>query len=67
LNRLTAEATGLELIRGNPESSTVSNFAIQIAVLEGAYSQRHGVDPVAVAHWAGILGDADVAELAAAG
>jgi rhamnulokinase len=35
LNRLTAEATGLEVHRGSPESSTIGNFAIQLAVLEG--------------------------------
>ena len=35
LNRLTAEATGLEVHRGSPESSTIGNFAIQLAVLDG--------------------------------
>ncbi len=35
LNRLIAEATGLEVFRGSPESSTLGNFAIQLAVLEG--------------------------------
>lgn len=34
LNRLLAEATGLEVRRGSPESSTIGNFAIQLAVLE---------------------------------
>ena len=34
LNRLTREATGLEVFRGSPESSTVGNFAVQLAALE---------------------------------
>jgi rhamnulokinase len=50
LNRLTSEATGLELICGVPESSTVGNFAIQLAVLEGAGASRERI-----AHWAGAL------------
>ncbi len=35
LNRLTAQATGFEVHRGSPESSTIGNFAIQLAVLAG--------------------------------
>ena len=35
LNRLTAQATGLDVQCGSPESSTIGNFAIQLAVLEG--------------------------------
>lgn len=50
LNRLTSEATGLELICGVAESSTVGNFAVQLAVLEGAASSRERI-----AHWAGAL------------
>ncbi len=34
LNRLLGEATGLEVRCGSPESSTIGNFAIQLAVLE---------------------------------
>ena len=34
LNGLIAEATGLEVHRGSAESSTLGNFAIQLAVLE---------------------------------
>jgi rhamnulokinase len=50
LNRLTAEATGLELHCGVPESSTIGNFAVQLATLEGQpnISER-------VADWARIL------------
>lgn len=50
LNRLSAEATGLELCCGAAESSTVGNFAIQLATLEGqpdAHSR--------IAHWAQVL------------
>lgn len=50
LNRLTAEATGLELICGVPESSTVGNFAVQLAALEDAGSSRERI-----AYWAGVL------------
>ena len=34
LNRLTAQATGLEVMRGSQESSTLGNFAVQLARLE---------------------------------
>jgi rhamnulokinase len=55
LNRLTAEATGLEVIRGVPESSTLGNFAVQLATLEGHRSKERGADADRVAHWAGLL------------
>jgi rhamnulokinase len=50
LNRLTAEATGLEVCRGLAESSTVGNFAIQLATLEGAPNS-----PSRISHWAQVL------------
>ncbi len=50
LNRLTAEATGLELCCGAAESSTVGNFAIQLATLEGERDSRSRI-----AHWAQVL------------
>ena len=50
LNRLTAEATGLELYCGVAESSTVGNFAIQLATWEGAPNSR-----TRVAHWSHVL------------
>lgn len=34
LNRLTAEATGLQVIRAGVECSTIGNFAVQLATLE---------------------------------
>jgi rhamnulokinase len=56
LNRLTAEATGLEVFRGSPESSTIGNFAIQLAVLGGHRDPVTGADAVEVSRWAGLLG-----------
>jgi rhamnulokinase len=53
LNRLTANATGLEVRCGAVESSTVGNFAVQLAAQE-----KGGVDAVAVAHWAQQLSSA---------
>jgi rhamnulokinase len=47
LNRLTAEATGLEVRTGAVESSTVGNFAVQLATLENGVADR-----AAIAHWA---------------
>ncbi|MEO6965323.1 MAG: FGGY-family carbohydrate kinase [Acidobacteriaceae bacterium] len=70
LTRLTQQATGLELICGAQESSTVGNFAIQIAALEKRHRSgtveyrgdvaQHGVDHEAVAQWAGLLTDPSV-------
>lgn len=34
LNRLTEEATGMQVHRGSPESSTIGNFAVQLATFE---------------------------------
>jgi rhamnulokinase len=55
LNRLTAEATGLELHRGSAESSTVGNFAVQMAALEGNRDAVSGVYAEQVSQWAGML------------
>jgi rhamnulokinase len=52
LNRLTQEATGLELFRGAAESSTMGNFAVQLAVLEGSRDEVTGVDAGQVSRWA---------------
>jgi rhamnulokinase len=35
LNRLTGEATGLEVVRAGTECSTLGNFAVQLATMEG--------------------------------
>ena len=48
LNRLTGERTGLEVVVGSAESSTVGNLAIQLAALAGEYTPSHGVNSAAV-------------------
>ena len=58
LNRLTQEATGLEVFRGAPESSTVGNFAVQLATLEGSRDPVTGAYAEPVARWAGLFGGA---------
>lgn len=66
LNRLTAEATGLELFRGSSESSTVGNFAVQMAVLEGSRDAVTGADAEQVSQWAGLFVAASGQEQASA-
>jgi rhamnulokinase len=58
LNRLTQEATGLEVFRGAAESSTVGNFAVQMAVLEGNGDAVTGACAAQVSRWAGVLVEA---------
>jgi rhamnulokinase len=48
LNKLIAERTGMEVIRGPVESSTIGNLAVQFAVLAGARDAKTGVLPQAV-------------------
>jgi len=55
LNRLTQEATGLEVFRGSAESSTVGNFAVQLAVLEDSRDEVTGAYAEQVSRWAGRL------------
>jgi rhamnulokinase len=52
LNRLTVQATGLEVFRGASESSTVGNFAVQMAVLQGSRDAAKGADAKEVLRWA---------------
>lgn len=52
LNKLTQEATGLELFRGSTESSTVGNLAVQLAVLEGNRDAVTGAFAGEVSRWA---------------
>jgi rhamnulokinase len=52
LNRLTAERTGLEVVAGATESTTIGNFAIQMAALAGEWSDASGVPAASVAKWA---------------
>ena len=58
LNRLTQQATGLEVFRGAPESSTVGNFAVQLATLEGSRDPVTGAYAEPVARWAGLFVEA---------
>jgi rhamnulokinase len=70
LNRLTQQATGLELICGAQESSTLGNLSIQLAAMgkmhaarSGEYRggvEQRGVDYKTVARWAGMLTDPGV-------
>lgn len=59
LNRLTHQTTGLQVLRGSEESSTIGNFAVQLAALEkcppGRTTHPEGVDHDAVALWAKTL------------
>jgi rhamnulokinase len=55
LNRLTQEATGLELFRGSTESATLGNFAVQLAVLEGKRDAVTGASAELVSQWASHL------------
>jgi rhamnulokinase len=55
LNRLTGEATGLEVFRGSAESSTVGNFAVQLAVLDGSRDPVTGAYAEQVSRWAGLF------------
>ncbi|HTZ74507.1 MAG TPA: FGGY-family carbohydrate kinase [Candidatus Aquilonibacter sp.] len=55
LNRLTAERTGLEVVVGSAESSTVGNFAVQLAALAGEYNAAVGAKSTAVAKYADAL------------
>jgi rhamnulokinase len=52
LNRLTAQRTGLEIILGAAESSTVGNFAVQLATFEPDWTPSRGVTSDSVAKWA---------------
>ena len=55
LNRLIEQATGLKLFCGSPESSTIGNFAVQLAVFAGDRNAIIGADAEQVSRWAGIL------------
>jgi rhamnulokinase len=52
LNRLTAESSGLEVIAGPSECTTIGNFAIQLAAWEAGRANLGGVAAKRVAHHA---------------
>ena len=51
LNRLTEEATGFAVHRGSPESSTIGNFAVQLATLESEIPASSAEFAYAVRDW----------------
>jgi rhamnulokinase len=51
LTRLTAEKAGLQVDCGHPESSTVGNFAVQLASTE----ERAGITRESIRNWAQVL------------
>ena len=53
LNRLTAAATGLEVLRGSQESSTIGNFAVQLSRLES--DQDASLSAHQISEWASVL------------
>jgi len=56
LNALTAKRTGLEVIPGSAESTTIGNLAIQLAASEeGLAVSSDGVSAGAVGRWAELL------------
>jgi rhamnulokinase len=55
LNRLTQDATGLELFRGSTESAILGNFAVQLAVLESKRDAFTGASAEQVSQWASQL------------
>lgn len=55
LNRLTAEKTGLEVCCGSAESSTLGNFAVQLATLESSCSPASSEFAAEVYRWASQL------------
>ena len=61
LNRLTRERSGLEVVLGSPESTTIGNFAIQLAALDEQWIPGIGVPAEAVAKWAQRLTSISVA------
>jgi rhamnulokinase len=52
LNRLTAERARMEVALGSTESTTIGNFAVQIAALQGDSTPETGVSADSVARWA---------------
>jgi len=62
LNRLTAQRTGLEVIPGCVEGSSIGNFAIQLAALDNSSNARTGAPAAAIAKWAEQLVAASMAQ-----
>jgi rhamnulokinase len=56
VNRLTAERAGLQVILASAESTTLGNFAVQLAALENS-PDKDGVTHSSVAKWAKIFAE----------
>ncbi|HEY0264805.1 MAG TPA: FGGY family carbohydrate kinase [Granulicella sp.] len=59
LNELVGKATGLAVVPSSPESSTLGNFAVQLASLEENPGTQ-GVSSAAVGRWATVLNEPGV-------
>jgi rhamnulokinase len=55
LNQLTAQSTGLQVLLGSTESTTIGNFAIQLAARDGQWNPATGVPVESVARYAAQL------------
>jgi rhamnulokinase len=55
LNQLTARRTGLNVIVGSAESTTIGNFAVQLSAEVDRRDRAAGVCVETVAEWAGRL------------
>jgi rhamnulokinase len=60
LNQITGQRTGLEIILGSAESTTIGNFAIQMAALQQNRESSMGVTAKAVASWAEQVGSGEL-------
>lgn len=58
LNRLTAQRSGLQVILGSVESTSIGNFAVQLAALAPASSASRGASGEVIAQWAARLAEA---------
>ena len=52
LTQLTAQRTGLPVEIGHPESTTIGNFAVQLAASEAV---GQPIDPASIRNWAAVL------------
>ena len=59
LQRLTHQFTGLEVLRGSAESSTIGNFAVQLATLEQKVAGVRGTLDEEISLWSALLLDVD--------
>ena len=65
LTQLTARTTGVEVLTGSTESTTLGNFAIQLAALHGESADGIGVSASEVKKWARVLAAHPVTDIGA--